>query len=279
MSVFWPSLRGYDLIRPRLWRGGVIVTSPHSGRVFPAAFLHQSRLSPEVLRSSEDAYVDWLIAPAADFAVILSAQISRAVVDLNRAGDEFDPAVVSGLPKGRRASARALAGLGVIPRVVAGGQVIRRAPLSYDEAQQIIDAYWRPYHQALAAVIAEARDRFGRALVIDMHSMPRAALAHVAPRPDVVLGNLFGTSARADTMQALAAVFAREGFTTAQNRPFAGAYTVQNYGRPARGVEVVQVEIDRSLYLDEGRIAPRADIDGFAARLGRVMAALAGIGV
>jgi N-formylglutamate amidohydrolase len=111
----------------------------------------------------------------------------------------------------------------------------------------------------------------GRAILIDMHSMPHEALDHVKGRPQIVLGDRFGASSAPDVMDLVAQSFAQEGFIVARNRPFAGAYIAQAHGRPAEGRHVVQVEIDRGLYMDEARIMPRDDFDLFADRIGRVI--------
>ena len=134
MQRDFPTL--FDLARPDRWTGGVIFASPHSGRDYPDWFLAESRLTPFELRSSEDAFVDRLIAPAvAAGAVTLTARVPRCVVDLNRGADELDPAAIEGTPS-RRADPRIQSGLGVIPRVVAQGRAIRRGKLSAAEAQR-----------------------------------------------------------------------------------------------------------------------------------------------
>ncbi|WEF24019.1 N-formylglutamate amidohydrolase [Paracoccus sp. S3-43] len=262
--------------RPDRWASGVIFGSPHSGRVYPDWFLEGTKLPPETLRSSEDAFVDRLIACAPSLgAVTIRAQVPRAIVDLNRAPDEIDPLVVRGVPR-HPLNQRTLAGLGVIPRVVSQGRAILERPLDRAEAERRIDAYWRPYHQALTALIAEAQARFGQAILIDMHSMPHDALAHLhGPRPDMVLGNRHGLSAAPRVSDAIVAAVEAEGWRIRRNSPFAGAYICSAYGRPARNIHVVQLEIDRALYMDEKAVAPHDGFDDVAARMGRVIRKLA----
>ncbi|SCY76717.1 N-formylglutamate amidohydrolase [Paracoccus tibetensis] len=266
----------YSVIRPAAWHAGVIFASPHSGRCYPDWFLRTTRLPMEVLRSSEDAFVDQMIAAAPDFgAVALSAHVPRCIVDLNRGADEIDPMVVRGTPR-HPLNQRTLAGLGVIPRVVSQGRVIHERMIERAEAEHRIETCWRPYHQALAALIAEARARFGRAVLIDMHSMPHDALSHLqGPRPDMVLGNRHGLSAAAWLSDAVTEAVEDEGWRIRRNSPFSGAYICSAYGRPGQNVHVVQLEIDRSLYMDERSITPRPDFDIFAARLSRVIGKLA----
>lgn len=269
----------YVVTRPRHWLSGVIFASPHSGHDYPDWFLQGTRLPIQTLRSSEDAFIDRLIAPATAFgAVTLAARIPRCIVDLNRGADEIDPLVVRGVPR-HPLNQRTLAGLGVIPRVVSQGRVIHDRQIDRAEADRRIDACWRPYHAALSGLIAQARARFEQAILIDMHSMPHDALSHLqGTRPDMVLGNRHGLSAAARISDAVSAAVEAEGWTLRRNAPFSGAYICSAYGRPAQNVHVVQLEIDRSLYMDEATITPRPDFDDFAARIARVIGRLSGLG-
>lgn len=266
----------YDLIRPPSWRAGVIFASPHSGCVYPDWFMAESRLDKLLLRSSEDAFVDRLVAPALDHgAVLMTARVPRCVVDLNRGPEELDPLVVSGAAP-KALNPRIMAGLGVIPRVVSQGRAIYDRPISLTEAERRIADLWQPYHRALSALIDEAVARFGGAILIDMHSMPRDALVHLPrPRPDFVLGDRNGVSAAPRITAAVAEAVQAEGFRLRRNSPFSGAYIVATYGRPRSNVHVVQLEMDRSLYMNERLIQPRADFDGFAQRFARIVARLA----
>nr|WP_318272561.1 N-formylglutamate amidohydrolase [Paracoccus saliphilus] len=268
----------YVLTRPESWLSGVIFASPHSGCDYPDWFLRETRLPVPLLRSSEDAFVDQLIAPAVMHgAVTLGARVPRCIVDLNRGVDEIDPLVVRGVPR-HPLNQRTLAGLGVIPRVVSHGRVIHDRQIDRAEAERRIDSFWRPYHQALSGLIAEARARFGQAILIDMHSMPHDALTHLQGiRPDMVLGNRHGLSSAARVSDAVCASVEAEGWRIRRNSPFSGAYICAAYGRPAQNVHVVQLEIDRSLYMDEATLTPRPDFDVFAARIERVIQRLAGL--
>jgi len=265
----------FDLMRPECWRGGLIVASPHSGRDYPDWFLRQSRLSESQLRTSEDAFVDRLAQPALGAgAVVLCARVPRSVVDLNRARDELDPQAVAGAVA-CPGNPRMMAGLGVIPRVVAHGRPIRDRPIAREEAERRLDALWQPYHDALAALMEEAEQRFGIAVLLDMHSMPRDALAHLSPRPEVVIGDRHGRAAAPWLRDALKGALAAEDFRLRMNAPFAGAHVVAAYGAPERGRHALQLEVDRSLYMDEARLAPHGGLARLAGRLGRVYAAVA----
>ena len=269
-----PNAPVFDLLSPVRPRSCVIFASPHSGRDYRPEFLMRTALDPLALRSSEDAFVDRLFAAAPDCgAALLSARLPRAWIDLNRHPAELDPALIEGL--GRvTLTPRINAGLGVVPRVVSGGRAIYRGKLTLAEAETRIQAAWHPYHAGLVEVMEATRARFGRAILIDCHSMPHDAidssLRSGNARPQVVLGDRFGASAAPDVTARVEAAFAATGLRVVRNTPFAGAYVAEHYGRPAQGWHVVQVEIDRSLYMDEARVAP---LPGFA----RVQRALAGV--
>ena len=188
-----------------------------------------------------------------------------AYVDLNRAADELDPAIIEGIARPAH-NPRISSGLGVIPRVVAAGRAIYTGKLPLAVAEERIRTCWHPYHNALRDLVESTHQRFGEVVLIDCHSMPHEAIeAHARPghlRPDVVLGDRFGAAAGRDVMDQVEAAFAASGLRVARNSPFAGAYIAQAYGRPSRRTHVIQIEIDRALYMDEGRIEP---LPGFAA--------------
>ncbi|WP_245965168.1 N-formylglutamate amidohydrolase [Paenirhodobacter hankyongi] len=257
----------------------VIFASPHSGRDYPPEMLARSVLDLQRLRSSEDAFVDRFLEGAPrEGAAALTARLPRAWVDLNRDETELDPALIEGVARSA-AGPRVLAGLGVIPRVVSANRAIYSGKLTREEADMRIATVWRPYHATLAALLREVRGRFGRAILIDLHSMPSEAVSGAGLRQaDVVLGDRYGAAARPETVAAIEAVFARLGLRVARNTPFAGAYVTQHYGRPASGIEVVQVEVNRGLYMDEAAIRPLPQFEAFRARMMRAVAGIAAIG-
>lgn len=268
----------YTLIRPSRQRGPFLFASPHSGRDYGPEFLTQAILDKQAIRSSEDAFVDQLFDCAPDAgAPLLTARAPRAFLDLNRAAEELDPGVIEGIQRVQH-NPRIASGLGVIPRVVAGGRAIYRGKMPLAEAEARIARFWHPYHRALASLIEETRATFGSAVLIDCHSMPHEAIdAHTRPgqpRPDVVLGDRYGVAAGREVMERVEAAFAAAGLRVVRNAPFAGAYVAQAYGRPLRGVHVVQVEIDRSLYMDEARIEPAPGFWAFRKLMAGVVADL-----
>ena len=272
----------FTLARPATRTTSVIFASPHSGNAYDARFLALSVLNESEIRSSEDAFVDKLFANAPQFgAPLLTAAAPRAFVDLNRAPDELDPALIEGV---RRLShnPRVASGLGVVPRVVSNGRAIYSGKLPLAEAHRRISQFWRPYHDTLQALVDENLRSFGESILVDCHSMPHEALENVgppgAPRPNVVLGDRFGAAASSHVVDRIEAVFTQAGLRVARNMPFAGAYITQHYGRPSRRQHAVQVEIDRSLYMNERTLAPHEGFDTFCEVIDAVIAGLAQIG-
>jgi N-formylglutamate amidohydrolase len=272
----------YEVLHPDTQSSCVVFASPHSGRDYPWSFLRKTVLDEHTIRSSEDAFVDRLFECAPQFgATFLKAGAPRAYIDLNRSADELDPALIEGVRKSGH-NPRIASGLGVIPRVVANGRAIYRGKISQFEAEERINMYWRPYHEMLQKMLDQTRQRHGQAVLIDCHSMPHEAMDGVARggmrRPDIVLGDRFGAAAVGDVVDRIEAAFVSAGFIVTRNAPFAGAYITQAYGRPSRGQHAVQVEIDRSIYMNEQLIRPNGSFEDVRAALRRVVADVAGIG-
>ncbi|PCJ08674.1 MAG: N-formylglutamate amidohydrolase [Rhodobacteraceae bacterium] len=269
------SKAAFHVFSPKKLRSGVVFASPHSGADYTQSFVCQSILSSLQLRSSEDAFVDQLFASAPDSGVpLLTAVAPRAFLDLNRAVDELDPALIEGLQR-KGQNPRVASGLGVIPRVVAHGQAIYRGKLSMGEAQGRINGYWHPYHSALQGLLRQAHRQFGQAILVDCHSMPHEAIESMGKRgdqrPEVVLGDRFGAAAGGEVMDQIEAAFENAGLKVSRNTPFAGAYITQAYGRPSRGHHAVQVEIDRALYMDETTLKPNGNFAALKDLLGGVI--------
>jgi N-formylglutamate amidohydrolase len=257
----------------------LVFATPHSGRLYPQAMLDASLLSPEAIRGSEDAYVDTLIAAApAAGATVIEAQLARAWVDLNRDPWELDPGMYEDeLPAFARArTARVAAGLGSIARVVGEGREIYARKLMFAEAKDRIETAHQPYHEALTQLLAEAKAAHGVAILIDWHSMPSAAARRQRGGAcDIVLGDRFGAACSAKLTGLAERELTAMGYACARNAPYAGGYTTEFYGRPARKVHALQIEISRALYLDEASMQPTAGLERVAGDIARLTEALA----
>ncbi len=270
----------FHIAHPERQSVPVVFSSPHSGRVYPESFLRDSLLDAHVIRSSEDAFVDDLFSAAPLYgAPLITARVPRAYLDLNRAPDELDPAVIEGISRAPH-NPRVSSGLGVIPRVVSGGRAIYRGKLPLAVAESRIREFWHPYHRALRDLIEATHLRFGEAVLVDCHSMPHEAIdGHTrlgSPKPEVVLGDRFGAAAGREVMDRVEAAFVGAGLRVARNAPFAGAFIAQSYGRPSGRRHVIQVEIDRSLYMDEARITPLPGFVDFKRLITTVIAEITG---
>lgn len=259
----------------------LVFSSPHSGREYPPDFVAASRLDPHSLRRSEDSFVDELFASVVRLgAPLLCARFPRAFCDPNREPYELDPSMFSGPlpPAANTRSPRVAAGLGTIAKVVASGAEIYAAKLPVSEIERRIANFYRPYHRRLAALVDESRLRFGWSLLVDCHSMPAiggpmdrdVGLSRV----DVVLGDCYGAACAPLITQVAEDAFRRRGYRVVRNTPYAGGYTTRHYGQPRHGSHALQIELNRALYMDEGRHAKlpafghvAADLDGVAAEL------------
>ncbi|SPF79793.1 N-formylglutamate amidohydrolase [Pseudoprimorskyibacter insulae] len=271
----------FHVEEPEFLTSCVVFASPHSGRDYPWSFINRTELDETLIRSSEDAYVDRLFDCAPAFgAPLLCAGAPRAFIDLNRSSEELDPALINGVRRGGH-NPRVASGLGVVPRVVANGRAIYRGKMSMDEARDRIDRYWRPYHDQLQALLDRAHAEFGQAILIDCHSMPREAVEGVATktgkRPEIVIGDRFGAAASTHVVDQIEAAFQQAGFVVSRNAPFAGAFITQHYGRPSRNQHAIQIEIDRSLYMEEASIMPHAGFRQLRQTLRNVIAMLSGL--
>ena len=233
----------------------VVLSSPHSGNVYPSTFLAASRLDACRLRKSEDCFVDELVGGAVALGVpLLAARFPRAFLDVNREPYELDPGLFRDpLPDyANTQSLRVVGGFGTIARVVADAEEIYKEPLSVAEGLARIDALYLPYHDALRRLIETTRRRMGCAILLDCHSMPSATGGNGrGGRADIVIGDRFGASSDGRVVEALRMAFNAAGFECVMNRPYAGGFITEHYGRPALAVHAVQIEINRGLYMDE----------------------------
>jgi N-formylglutamate amidohydrolase len=264
-----------EILSPARQTAPLVFSSPHSGRDYPAGFLAAAALDPLSLRRSEDSFVDELFACAPHVgAPLLKALFPRAYVDPNREPFELDPAMFAGpLPDFvNRRSPRVAAGLGTIARVVASGAEIYAGKLDFAEAQARIDALYRPYHAALADLVAATRRQFGFCILVDCHSMPSIGGpmendAGKRRQVDMILGDGHGTTCAGSLTGTIEAVLRGFGYTVVRNAPYSGGYITRNYGKPASGVHAVQIEINRALYMDETRFERKASMTRLAGHL------------
>lgn len=235
----------------------VLLAVPHAGRAYPAGLASSMRNHAAATLRLEDRFVD-LVADAVareTGAALLIAHAPRAMIDLNRAPDDVDwDMVADGSPERRvrlAAGRRARSGLGLVPRRLPGLGELWKRRMTQAELDARIGQVHRPYHAALAGALEKLRDRWGAALLLDIHSMPPLGPKHGAEAaPDFVVGDRFGASCDGVLCAAALDHFAATGFRAAHNRPYAGGYVLDRHAAPARGLHALQVEVCRSAYLD-----------------------------
>jgi N-formylglutamate amidohydrolase len=258
----------YEIMRPDVQTAPFVFCSPHSGRIYPSCLRATSRLDAQSLRKSEDCYVDQLFDTVAQLgAPLIAARFPRAFLDVNREPYELDPELFGrSLPNyANSQSMRVAGGLGTIARIVADSEEIYfadRRPTLADGLTRI-ELLYRPFHSALAALIRETQSAFGYAVLIDCHSMPSQAPSssssgapsqHQPARPQIVLGDRFGASCDSKVTRTAREALTQIGMETHLNRPYAGGFITEHYGRPFKGVHALQIEINRALYLEEATL-------------------------
>jgi N-formylglutamate amidohydrolase len=252
----------------------IVLSVPHAGRAYPAEMEELLRVPLGALLPLEDRLVDQVALAARGAQTLFAATLPRAWIDLNRGEQERDPRVDAGAdPMAQsQASARLRSGLGLVPRRASSAGDIWKRKLTADEVAARIAAHHRPYHAAVAAALAAARARFGIAVLLDIHSMP--SLPGVAPA-QLVLGDRHGRSAGRGIVAALEATAREAGLRVTRNQPYAGGHVVTTHGAPGSNVHAVQIEFDRSLYLDPTLTEPGVGLPKLAATLSRMIAAVA----
>ncbi len=259
----------FEVLEPAQPRGAVIFNSPHSGSIYPRAFLATAQLDLATLRRSEDTFVDELFAGVVPSGhPLMRAHFPRCYVDVNREPYELDPRMFDGrLPSfANTRSMRVAGGLGTVARVVGDAQEIYDQRISVDDALRRIEGLYKPYHRALRRVVTRVHRDFGSAVLVDCHSMPSAAGSRdERPRADFVVGDRYGTSCVGAISDAVEAALTGLGYSVSRNKPYAGGFITEHYGNPSAGLHAIQLEINRALYMDERRYEHSEAFAGVAA--------------
>jgi N-formylglutamate amidohydrolase len=249
--------------------GPVLLSVPHSGRAYDETIVSDLRVPFATTVPLEDRHADRLTdAALAAHVPTIIADTPRLMIDLNRAPDDLDPeSVLGGFGRGAPASAKARAGLGLVPTRLWGVGPLWRKPIDPSDVATRIRMVHAPYHAAIAAGLVSARKRFGAALLLDLHSMPPIKSDDA---PDIVIGDRFGSSAASEITATAEAILKGMGFRVAINAPYAGGYIITRHAAPQSGVHALQIEVDRQLYLDSTLREPNEDLP----RLQRAVLAL-----
>ncbi len=272
----------FDLLAPSRQTAPAVYASPHSGDHYPADLIAATRLTRHTLRKSEDSFVDRLFGAAPQYgSPLLRARWARVYLDVNREPYELDQAMFADpLPAhANTSSLRVAGGLGTIARLVADGAEVYGGKLRFADAEARVSRLWRPYHAALAELVAGARRAFGFSILIDCHSMPSVGgpmdRDGGRARPDIVLGDRFGAACAGVLPTRVERELEALGYRVARNSPYAGGYTTEHYGRPQRRIHALQVEINRALYLDEATMTPTSGFEKLRGHIEQLTRSLA----
>lgn len=274
----------YEVCAPAQQRIPFVFNSPHSGKYYPPEFLNNSRLSAHDIRQSEDCYVDELFALAVPLgAPMVRAHFPRAYLDVNREPYELDPKMFTEpLPSyANTRSVRVAGGLGTIAKIVGEGQDIYKSKLPLQEALGRIETLYKPYHNQLGQLLSDTKIQFGYAVLIDCHSMPSGLDVNDggyhygnSARPDFIIGDRFGRSCADALSWAAIELLQNMGYNVAHNKPYAGGYITEHYGRPHRDFHALQIEVNRALYVDEASLIRLPYFKNLCRDLGQFMADL-----
>jgi N-formylglutamate amidohydrolase len=279
-----PGIPAFHLHAPEPSPVPVLIAVPHAGRAYPRALLAEMRHAESAALRLEDRYVDLLgkAVARATGASLLVAEAPRAMIDLNRAPDDVDwdmfarstrPDSVGHLLPSRRARS----GLGLIPRRLPGmGEIWRRRHEEADLSARIAGIH-TPYHEALSGRLGTLRERWGAALLLDLHSMPPLSPRLGQAPVEFVIGDRFGVSCHGSVIAAAFAQLSELRREAAHNRPYAGGYVLERHAQPRAGIHAIQLEMDRSCYLDSRLAEPGAGMEAMVEDLVALVRKLASI--
>ena len=234
----------------------VLLTVPHSGDYYPDIFIKNLNLNLNKVRKIEDFHSDKILNfMNLNSADIIIAKCSRVVVDLNRSRNAIDEDMFIDKVNDCQIDEKKMIsfGLGVFPKIIFSKNIFNdKLPASY--AQLILESYYDPFHKVLLNQIDDLLNRFGICYHFDLHTMPSNALRNFRKKPDIVLGNNYGKSSSSELINYMRKNFENHGLIVELNNPYAGGFITRNYGNPSNGAETIQIEINRSLYMNEEKL-------------------------
>jgi N-formylglutamate amidohydrolase len=256
----------------------VLLSVPHAGRDYPAAVFDALRVPPASLVRLEDRYADLLVRRSVQLGhPVVVAHRARAWIDLNRDEQDIDVEMVQGAQRGDYPApgVKQRGGLGLVPRRLSGEGDLWKRQFTLDDINDRIAALHRPYHQAVSSVLENMREKFGIAILLDVHSMPPLHSPVIGAGPQFVIGDRFGKSAASQYAELLMSRLQGHGFTAGLNHPYAGDYILRRHAKPRANIHAIQLEVDRSLYLDPDLRQPGAGIEALKRLISGLVEALA----
>ena len=259
-----------------------IFNSPHSGCIYTKGFLDSTNVEIYDLRTSEDSFVGELFYSTKFFnCLLMEAKFPRTFIDLNRSHLELDPRLISGDFRFDK-TARNMAGMGVIPRISGNGKEIYSKPIFAKDAIKRLESFYFPYHKHLYNLLLESKKRLGYAVLFDCHSMPSKLNLEFSNSkynndPDIILGDLNGTSCSSFLINEVKTIFEKHNFFVTKNHPFSGGYITKQYGNPSDDIHVIQIEINKKLYMNENSIEKNENFENLRTKLTSVIEELSNL--
>jgi N-formylglutamate deformylase len=258
----------------------LVFDSPHSGTEYPADFGYACAF--EILRTAEDTHIDDLYGAAPEHgATLLGALFPRSYLDVNRHAGDIDEALLDApWPGAISPGEKTRLGMGLVRRLAKPNLPVYTRKLSVAEMEGRIARCYRPYHAMLQGICDRLHGKFGTVTLINCHSMPAhgSAMSNDGPnaqRADFVLGDRDGTTCAPELTDFVARLLAGRGYSVKVNDPYKGVEIVRRHGIPASGRHALQIEVNRSLYMNEKTLVENDRYPVLKADLGRLIEGLA----
>lgn len=218
----------------------LVIAVPHAGTDIPAEIEAQF-VSPWLARKDADWWIDRLYGFALEMGVtMVRTRISRSVIDVNR-----DPSGTSLYP--------GQATTELCPTTTfAGEPLYRGATPDVAEIARRRERYFDSYHAALTAELDRLRNRHGKVVLYDAHSIvSHSSRLFEGELPQYNIGTNRGATCDPALELAVLNAARATGRNHVLNGRFLGGWTTRHYGRPAEGYHAVQMELAMRGYLTE----------------------------
>lgn len=240
----------------------LFVTIPHSGERVPDFCTWLQGIDEKILMCDVDRYVDRLYEPTLNELHLpyLKTEWHRYAADLNRIPEDIDQASVEGAPLPAGSNSRGFHWVLTTTEIN-----LMPKPMPRDMHEKLAQLIYEPFHQSVRNLYEEFKNEGAKEVFhLDLHSMPGVGThQHRDPgetRAGVVISDCKGLGARSDFVDLVISSYARAGFKIGYNWPYYGGRVSEQYGQPNLGQHAVQVEVNRSLYMDEASKQIRTDL-------------------
>ena len=257
----------------------LIVDVSRSGREYPKEY--RTPLPFTTVHDNVSMYVEDLYAGAPQVgATLLYCMFPNTWVDVNRDELDMDPAVVDGeWPVALKPTPRTLEGLGLIKSKSRYGELFQERKLAVAEIEERLAKYYRPYHAELKRIIDDLHARFGVVRQISCHCMSAVgAPTHPdagKPRPDFCIGDLHGRTTSPEFRALVVDTLKGLGYSVSVNEPYVGNVLIGRNSDPAHGIDSVQIEVNKKLFMDTKTFRATAGLAKLKADLDRLLAVVA----